>query len=421
MRPPEPVDAADYIARGEIWRRQGDFTRALSDYNRALALEPGNVPARYVRRDLRLWSHQYQDSLDDANELVKLLPSDPLAYADRGVNHMLLRQWPEALADFRQAIALGHPREKVLLNIWVVRQQLGDTEGANAELTDWLATRPHDHTLVTLIARHLLGQVSEEKLLDFKGESDPSHAMPDLTDGQRSQYRAWYYIGMKKRFLHDRTARGSLERCCMNGFSSGRDNETMYLAHTELDAPRPQPRSPQEALLQFVETIPLFNDYTMASDDHSVTLRSKKSRDQTADHPEAVLEISGPIASPTEQDLEERLRGQIDNIRRQVSIGPYLEYHPRPDGLVIRYKNDRVPDDNVVHYIELIEGLPVGLIQYWIADPHSPAPPCTVQTIILQDHRQYTFTLTTFVPTTQLGYRMDEHQLIKTLIRNGKL
>ena len=44
-----PTDAAAYVRRGEMWRRQGTLTRALADLDRAVRLAPRNARAYYQR------------------------------------------------------------------------------------------------------------------------------------------------------------------------------------------------------------------------------------------------------------------------------------------------------------------------------------------------------------------------------------
>jgi tetratricopeptide (TPR) repeat protein len=127
-----PADeaAAAYHCRGGIRALQNDFTGAVADYDRALALEPDNVcfyvsrgNARYHLRDRRgvidyrmafrldpdsaasevsraLTALDAADVLRNCDKHLRLNDRDALAYARRGLTLLLMGREVEAEADF---------------------------------------------------------------------------------------------------------------------------------------------------------------------------------------------------------------------------------------------------------------------------------------------------------------------------------
>jgi tetratricopeptide (TPR) repeat protein len=127
---PAEQAAAAYHCRGGIRALQNDFAGAVADYDRALALEPDNVcfyvsrgHARYHLRDPRgLVDYRMAFRLDPdaaAREVVRVLTvldapdvltncdkhlrlsdRDAVAFARRGLTHVLMGREAEAKADF---------------------------------------------------------------------------------------------------------------------------------------------------------------------------------------------------------------------------------------------------------------------------------------------------------------------------------
>ena len=70
-------------------------------------LEPQDAAAYYGNRGVyHLKLQQYQEALDDFSEAISLDPQFAVAYGNRGVCHFMLQQYQEALDDFSKATSL---------------------------------------------------------------------------------------------------------------------------------------------------------------------------------------------------------------------------------------------------------------------------------------------------------------------------
>jgi lipoprotein NlpI len=82
-----------------------EYERAIRDFDRALALDPGLVAAWRQRALAHRGKGDYERALADLEQAILLAPSDPRFYTDRGVTYELLGDYTNAIRDFSRAIA----------------------------------------------------------------------------------------------------------------------------------------------------------------------------------------------------------------------------------------------------------------------------------------------------------------------------
>jgi tetratricopeptide (TPR) repeat protein len=101
-------DYADaYFIRAWALRERNQPERALTDFNRAIELQPTTQPAYYSQRALTyVRLRDFDRALLDYNKAIELNPRSPTFHNDRGVAYLDLRDYTRALADFDRAIAL---------------------------------------------------------------------------------------------------------------------------------------------------------------------------------------------------------------------------------------------------------------------------------------------------------------------------
>jgi len=78
-----PASPALYLNRSSLWRRTGDWARAIGDLNRAISLEPANV--LYVRQQYinHLFTREYDDAAKILDRVASLTPDDASVFTDR--------------------------------------------------------------------------------------------------------------------------------------------------------------------------------------------------------------------------------------------------------------------------------------------------------------------------------------------------
>lgn len=98
-------DAGALTSAGMTHLQMRQFERAIRDFDRALALEPGLVVAWRQRALAYRGKGDYERALADFEQAILLAPSDARLYTDRGVTYELLGDYPNAIRDFNRAIA----------------------------------------------------------------------------------------------------------------------------------------------------------------------------------------------------------------------------------------------------------------------------------------------------------------------------
>jgi lipoprotein NlpI len=98
-------DAGALTSAGVTHLQMREYERAIRDFDRALALEPGLVVAWRQRALAYRSKGDYERALADFEQAILLAPNDARLYSDRGVAYELLGDYPSAIRDFNRAIA----------------------------------------------------------------------------------------------------------------------------------------------------------------------------------------------------------------------------------------------------------------------------------------------------------------------------
>jgi tetratricopeptide (TPR) repeat protein len=128
-RHPDYADA--YAVRGRALRERGQSERALTDFNRALELQPINPEYLAERGDTYTNLRNYDRALADYNKAIELNPLKPRFLIDRGVAYMSLKDYVRAMPDFDRAIEID-PRSAIAFNNRARTFALGKADHARA-------------------------------------------------------------------------------------------------------------------------------------------------------------------------------------------------------------------------------------------------------------------------------------------------
>lgn len=129
---PDYTYALNY--RGLVYRDMEKLDEALADYDRVIEINPEFEAAYYNRADVYIGKDRYDRAIRDLNMALKLAPNDALDLRRRGFVFYLMRDYLRALEDLDAAI-LADPKDSVAYERRAdVKTELGDTEGAKADL-----------------------------------------------------------------------------------------------------------------------------------------------------------------------------------------------------------------------------------------------------------------------------------------------
>lgn len=146
-------DAQGYAAQGQVLARSGKTDEALAQFEKALALDPYNVPALTGRGLVYQGEKRHAEAIADFTAAHGLVPqrADPLV--GRATSYLALDKVKEATLDLDEAVQ-SEPNNGAA---WSLRglayERLGDKSKAATSYNRALAIRPRDEVARNGLAR----------------------------------------------------------------------------------------------------------------------------------------------------------------------------------------------------------------------------------------------------------------------------
>lgn len=101
-----PKDAVAYYNRGNVYRKKGEYHRAISDYSKALEINPEYTLAYKARGITYGEKEEYDRAIADYNRAIELNANDALAYFGRGYIYEKKREYDQAISNYDKAIEI---------------------------------------------------------------------------------------------------------------------------------------------------------------------------------------------------------------------------------------------------------------------------------------------------------------------------
>jgi tetratricopeptide (TPR) repeat protein len=142
-----------YARRGGAYAAQGDFNRAVADYNESMRIDP-TYPAAYLNRG-NAWFHRgdFDRAIADYNQAIQLDPQYGTAYMNRGSALGAKGDFDRAIADFDQAIQLDPKEAKAYYNRGIAWEMKRNLQAALADFKMYSQLAPSDRDGLTAVKR----------------------------------------------------------------------------------------------------------------------------------------------------------------------------------------------------------------------------------------------------------------------------
>ena len=101
------VNVNAHIQKGDSLIKQGQFKRAIVEYDKAIRLNPKYALAYNNRGIAYRRLKQYRRAIEDYNTTLRLNPKFAKAYYNRGISYLNLKQYRRAIQDYNEAIRLN--------------------------------------------------------------------------------------------------------------------------------------------------------------------------------------------------------------------------------------------------------------------------------------------------------------------------
>ena len=135
LNPKNPKIVEIYNNRGYAKYHLKDYTGAITDYNKAIELDPKYALAYFNRGLVKTKTHDYTGAVSDYSKIIAMNPKNPVAYHDRGVVKYLVGDYTGAITDFDKAIELD-PKYALAYNFrGESKEKLGNFAGAADDYT----------------------------------------------------------------------------------------------------------------------------------------------------------------------------------------------------------------------------------------------------------------------------------------------
>ncbi|MSU46005.1 MAG: tetratricopeptide repeat protein [Lacunisphaera sp.] len=138
-------DAIIYSNRGDLKNKLRDFSGAIADYDKAIALQPADIEIFYGNRGF--YKHQMGDlagAIADYDQVIARKPHAALYYNNRGYAKITKGDLAGAIADYSKALALEPDTIKFRDNLANAKRDSGDLAGAIAEYDKLVELEPKE-------------------------------------------------------------------------------------------------------------------------------------------------------------------------------------------------------------------------------------------------------------------------------------
>jgi tetratricopeptide (TPR) repeat protein len=122
-----------YNSRGNLWKRKGEYDRAIADYTAAIELNRSYLFAYYNRGNSYFETQNFDRAISDYTVAIRINPKYPHAYANRGAAYGEKHDYDRALADYNVAIQLDPKYAAAYNNRGVAWKNKGEYDLAIAD------------------------------------------------------------------------------------------------------------------------------------------------------------------------------------------------------------------------------------------------------------------------------------------------
>ncbi len=120
-----------YYHRGVERQNVGNYSGAISDYSKAIEINPRYGDAYYNRGLAKRQLRDYSGAIADYNKAIEINPRDAEAYNNRGwVKVDKLQNYSGGIADYNKAIKINPKLKNAYFNRGKAKYYIGDKKGA---------------------------------------------------------------------------------------------------------------------------------------------------------------------------------------------------------------------------------------------------------------------------------------------------
>jgi tetratricopeptide (TPR) repeat protein len=139
---PGYVDA--YYNRGLAYYSKGEYDRAISDYTRAIELFPQDFDAYFNRGLAHYGKGEYDRAISDYTQVIAINPADTQAYNNRGFLYYYKGEYDIAISDYTKAVDIDPGYTDAYYNRGLALYEKGDYDRASSDYSKVIELNPMD-------------------------------------------------------------------------------------------------------------------------------------------------------------------------------------------------------------------------------------------------------------------------------------
>ncbi|AFY42636.1 tetratricopeptide repeat protein [Nostoc sp. PCC 7107] len=149
--------------------QQGNYQESVDNFTQTIKINPQNYVAYNHRGDAFYRLGDYEKAQADSSKAIALNPQDANAYHDRGFAHFGLGKYKEAIADYTKAIKLNSQNPYAYYGRGLARVKVKDYQAAMRDFNQAIALNP-SYGLAYYHRGLVNAQLGKQKaaLIDFK-------------------------------------------------------------------------------------------------------------------------------------------------------------------------------------------------------------------------------------------------------------
>jgi lipoprotein NlpI len=182
-----PKHANALSNRGVAYGHKGEYDLAIQSYDEALRLNPRHLNALYNRGNAYTRKGEYDRAAQDYDQVLQLNPKHTNAYSSRGFVRFFQGQFTAAVPDFSEAVRFAPNNPYRILLLYIAQARAGNHgREALAHAAQGLDLAKWPGPVVSMY----LGKVPEQVVLDSVAEAD-------VTERPQRRCQAYFYIGQQ--------------------------------------------------------------------------------------------------------------------------------------------------------------------------------------------------------------------------------
>jgi len=189
------------VNRGDAYKANGEYDKAIADYSRALKIDPLRAEVYASRGHMYTELKEYDKAIADLDYSLKLKPELSGAYLNRGNLYRVKGDYNKAISDYSEALKLKPDYIEVLYNRAIVYDILKDYSKSMSDYTMAIEYKP-DY-IEALYNRAIVYDI----LKDYdKALSDFTQAIKykaDYVEAYQNRGNIYYKTGMYDNALND--------------------------------------------------------------------------------------------------------------------------------------------------------------------------------------------------------------------------